>query len=180
MTPDGSLVPVLFGGQDMLFVKDQSGDYQPAPKEIIFTEAKRLSSSQLRRGAYINSSNAAKAAVQNRLSNNEHEQFACLFLDSTHRLLSFKEMFRGSVNCATVHPREVVKEALRLNASAVVLAHNHPSGNTTPSPQDIELTKKLKKILKVIDVTVLDHLVVGDDVTSMADMGHMSSQEVKR
>jgi len=158
----------------MLFIKDQSGDYQPAPKEIIFTEANRLSSSQLRRGVYINSSDAAKAAIQNKLSNHEYEMFACLFLDTAHRLLSFKEMFKGSVNCATVHPREVVKEALRLNAAAVVLAHNHPSGETVPSLQDIELTRKLKKILKVIDVTVLDHLVIGDDIASMADLGHMS------
>jgi DNA repair protein RadC len=80
-------------------------------------------------------------------------------------------MFRGSVNAATVHPREVVKEALRLNAAAVVLAHNHPSGDSTPSPQDIELTRKLKDILKVIDVRVLDHLIVGHEITSMADLG---------
>lgn len=158
----------------MLFIQDQSGEYQPAPKEIIFIEAKRISSYQLRRGAYINSSDIAKLAVKSKMSNYEFEMFACLFLDSAHRLLSFTEMFRGSVNCATVHPREVVKEALRLNAAAVVLAHNHPSGDTKPSPEDIELTKKLKEILKVIDVRVLDHLVVGDDVLSMADLGHMA------
>ena len=158
----------------MLFIKDQSGDYLPAPKEIVFTEAKRLSSYQLRRGVRINSSDMAKLAIQNKFGNHEFEMFACLFLDSSHRLLSFEEMFRGSVNCSTVHPREVVKEALRLNAAAVVLAHNHPSGETRPSPQDIELTEKLKEILKVIDVRVLDHIIVGDDVTSMADLGHLS------
>jgi len=158
----------------MLFIKDQSGDYLPAPKEIVFTEARRLSSYQLRRGVRINSSDTAKIAIQNKIGNHECEMFACLFLDSSHRLLSFKEMFRGSVNCATVHPREVVKVALRLNAAAVVLAHNHPSGDSNPSPQDIELTNKLKEILKVIDVRVLDHLVVGDEITSMADSGHIS------
>ena len=158
----------------MLFIKDQSGDYLPAPKEIVFTEAKRLSSYQLRRGVRINSSDVAKTAVQNKISNHECEMFACLFLDSAHRLLSFKKMFRGSVNCATVHPREVVKEALRLNAAAVILAHNHPSGDSNPSPQDIELTNKLKDILKGIDVRVLDHLVVGDEVTSVADLGQFS------
>ena len=83
-------------------------------------------------------------------------------------------MFRGSVNCATVHPREVVKEALRLNAAAVILAHNHPSGDSNPSSQDIDLTRKLKDILQVVDVSVLDHLVVGDEVSSLADSGHLS------
>ncbi|MEA3548392.1 MAG: DNA repair protein RadC [Thermodesulfobacteriota bacterium] len=158
----------------MLFIKDQSGDYHPAPKEIVFTEAKRLSSYQLRRGVHINSSDVAKAAIQNKIGNHEFEMFACLFLDSSHRLLSFKEMFRGSVNSATVHPREVIKEALRLNTAAVILAHNHPSGDSNPSRQDIDLTNKLKEILKVIDVRVLDHLVVGDEVSSMADSGHLS------
>ena len=80
-------------------------------------------------------------------------------------------MFQGTIDSTTVYPREVVKEALRLNAAKVILAHNHPSGNTDPSPQDIELTKKLKEILKIIDVKVLDHIVVGDDVTSFTDNG---------
>jgi DNA repair protein RadC len=80
-------------------------------------------------------------------------------------------MFRGSINYATVHPREVVKEALRLNAAAVILAHNHPSGDNSPSPQDIDLTHKLKNILQVIDVRVLDHLVVGEEVNAFSDLG---------
>jgi DNA repair protein RadC len=101
--------------------------------------------------------------------------FACLFLDSKHQVLAWQEMFRGSVNRATVHPREVVKEALSLNASAIILAHNHPSGNSTPSPEDIELTKKLQEILKVIDVRVLDHLIIGDDITALSESGHVFS-----
>ena len=80
-------------------------------------------------------------------------------------------MFQGTIDSTTVYPREVVKEALRLNATKVILAHNHPSGNSDPSPQDIELTKKLKEILQIIDVKVLDHIIVGDEITSFADMG---------
>ena len=80
-------------------------------------------------------------------------------------------MFQGTIDSTTVYPREVVKETLRLNATKVILAHNHPSGNTDPSQQDIELTKKLKEILQIIDVKVLDHIIVGDDITSFADMG---------
>lgn len=157
----------------MLYIQDQDGTYQPAPKDAVFAEAHRLSSTLLRRGVYVRSSEAAKAVIRNKLSAYECEVFACLFLDSKHRVLAWMEIFRGSVNCATVHPREVVKEALRLNAAAVVLAHNHPSGDSTPSPQDLELTKKLKDILQVIDVRVLDHLIVGDEVTALSDIGQL-------
>lgn len=158
----------------MLYIQDQSGSYLPAPKEVIFAAAKRLSSNQLRRGVTIQSSETAKEAIGQKLSGYQYEMFACLFLDSNHRILAFQEMFRGSINCATIHPREVVKEALRLNAAAVILAHNHPSGETNPSTQDIQLTRILTEILKVIDVRVLDHLVVGETVISMADSGHLS------
>lgn len=157
----------------MLYIQDQDGTYLPAPKEAVFTEAKRISGYQLRRGACVSSSNIAKAVIQHKLEHHQNEVFACLFLDSRHRVLEFAEMFRGSINCATVHPREVVRLALRLNAAAVVLAHNHPSGESTPSQQDIELTQKLRDILQVIDVRVLDHLVIGDEVISMADSGFL-------
>jgi len=80
-------------------------------------------------------------------------------------------MFQGTIDSTTVYPREVVKETLRLNATKVILAHNHPSGNSDPSQQDIELTKKLKEILQIIGVKVLDHIIVGDEITSFADLG---------
>lgn len=159
----------------MLYIQDQSGAYLPAPKDAVLIEAKRLSSQQLRRGVFVRSSDTAKVAIQNKLSGYECEMFACLFLDNKHRVLEWVEIFRGTVNSATVHPREVVKEALRLNAAAVILAHNHPSGDTTPSHQDITLTDKLREILKVIDVSVLDHLIVGDEITALSDTGHFSS-----
>lgn len=158
----------------MLYIQDQSGAYFPAPKETVLSEARRLSSYQIRRGVFIRSSDVAKDAIRHKLASHECEMFACLFLDSKHRVLAWVEMFRGSVGCATVHPREVVKAALQLNAAAIILAHNHPSGDSKPSDQDIELTDKLKKILQVIDVRVLDHLVVGDDVTAFSDLGLLS------
>ena len=158
----------------MLYIKNEDGSYIPAPKEVIFKVAKRLSSSQLRRGAVIHSSETAKEAINHKLEGYQCEMFACLFLDSQHRILDFQELFRGSINLAIIHPRELVKEALRLNAAAVILAHNHPSGDTNPSKQDIELTLKLMEILKVVDVRVLDHLVIGETVLSMADAGHLT------
>jgi len=155
----------------MLYIQDPSGTYRPAPKDAVLTEAKRLSSHQLRRGVFVSNPTDAKEAIATKLSGYQYEMFACLFLDSAHRVLAWVEMFRGSVNAATIHPREVVKEALRLNAAAVILAHNHPSGCSSPSSQDISLTNTLREILKVVDVTVLDHLIVGDEVTALSVLG---------
>lgn len=159
----------------MLFIQDQSGAYLPATKNAVLCEAKRLRSHQLRRGVSITSPITAKAAIQDKFHGYECEMFACLFLDNNHRVLEWVEIFRGTVNSATVYPREVVKEALRLNAAAVIIAHNHPSGDSTPSREDITLTDKLRKILKVIDVRVLDHLIVGDEVSALSDSGHFTS-----
>ena len=155
----------------MLYVKDEHGTYHPAPKETVFSEAKRLSGYQLRRGAVIESSVSARDAIGQRIGGYQYEMFACLFLDNRHRVLAFEEMFRGTINVSTVYPRELVKEALHWNAAAVILAHNHPSGETQASQQDLELTNQLKKILQVINVRVLDHLIVGEHVLSLADSG---------
>jgi len=155
----------------MLFVQDQDGRYTPAPEKLVLIEANKLSGYRLRRGALISSSEDAKSVIGYKLQDKQCEVFACLFLDSVHRVLAFKEMFRGSINKTTVHPREVVKEVLQLNAAAIIFSHNHPSGDSKPSKQDIELTIILRDILEVIDVRVLDHLVVGEEVTAFSDLG---------
>ena len=104
----------------------------------------------------------------------EHELFAVLFLDNKHRLISYQEMFRGTIDGASVHPREVVKEALRHNAAAIIMAHNHPSGVAEPSQADVRITERLKEALSLVDVRVLDHLVIGHeacDAASFAERG---------
>jgi len=107
-----------------------------------------------------------------RLSALEHEVFAALFLDARHRLIEYRELFRGTIDGASVYPREVVKEALNANAAAVIFAHNHPSGIAEPSEADRSITVKLSKALALVDIRVLDHLVVGgDDVVSLAERG---------
>lgn len=156
----------------MLYIKDLCGLYQPASKETILSAARRLSGYQFRRAAAISTPTAAKEAIGLKFAGLEYELFACLFLDSRHQVLAWREMFRGSINRNSIHPREVVKEALTLNAAAVILAHNHPSGGIEPSKEDLELTRTLTEILKVIDVRVLDHLIVGDEVVSLAETGH--------
>ncbi len=100
------------------------------------------------------------------------EVFACLFLDSQHQLIRFEELFTGTIDGASVYPREVIKRVLALNSSAVIFAHNHPSGIAEPSQADRHLTERLQQALALIDVRVLDHMIVGDrEVVSMAELG---------
>jgi DNA repair protein RadC len=119
----------------------------------------------------ITSPQASKDFVKLKLATYEHEVFACLMLDNRNRVIAFRELFRGTIDGASVYPREVVKQALADNAAAVIFAHNHPSGATEPSQADIAITERLKKALALIDVRVLDHLIVGDEVTSFAERG---------
>jgi len=101
-----------------------------------------------------------------------HEVFCCLFLDNRHRVIAFEELFRGTLDGANVHPREVVKRALAHNAAAIIFAHNHPSGVAEPSSADELITRRLKDALSLIDVRVLDHLIVGDSrCESFAERG---------
>jgi DNA repair protein RadC len=102
------------------------------------------------------------------------EVFCVLFLDNRHRLICFEECFNGTIDGASVHPREIVRKALGHNAAAVILAHNHPSGVTEPSQADISLTHRLKEALSLIDVRVLDHFIVGDgQPLSLSEQGLM-------
>lgn len=102
----------------------------------------------------------------------DQEVFACLFLDTRHRVIQFEELFRGTIDGAVVHPRQVVKRALHHNAAAVILAHNHPSGVAEPSQADQQLTRRLREALALVDVRVLDHFVVGDGTpVSLAERG---------
>jgi len=101
-----------------------------------------------------------------------YEVFACLYLDNRHRLISFDELFRGTIDSAQVHAREVVRAAIKHNAAAVILSHNHPSGVAEPSQSDVNLTQELKKALQLIDVRVLDHLIIGSgEAISLAERG---------
>ncbi|MBF2759960.1 MAG: DNA repair protein RadC [Ectothiorhodospiraceae bacterium AqS1] len=107
-----------------------------------------------------------------RLRSRPHEVFACLFMDNRHRMIAYEEMFRGTINGTSVHPREIVKRALELNAAALIVAHNHPSGVAEPSETDRGMTRKLAASLALVDLRLLDHIVVGDgDVVSFSQRG---------
>lgn len=101
--------------------------------------------------------------IFHKLNHYPHEVFAVLFLDAKNRIIQFNELFHGSIREAAVYPREVVKLALSVNAAHVILAHNHPSGDPTPSQADIELTHHLQSALEMVEIYVLDHLIIGDN-----------------
>jgi DNA repair protein RadC len=113
----------------------------------------------------------AKRIFHLKLRSLEHEVFSMAALDSQHCLIDIIELFRGTIDAAAVYPREVIKEALRVNAAAVIFAHNHPSGNSEPSNADKYITEKLLAAFNLMDIRVLDHLVIGDTVTSFAERG---------
>ncbi len=120
----------------------------------------------------LSDTGAVRRYLQHALAGSEREVFACLFLDARHRFIGFERLFFGSVDRATVHPREVLKRALAHNAAALILAHNHPSGHPEPSPSDLRLTEDLRGLLLQIDVRVVDHVIVGHGATvSLAERG---------
>ena len=97
--------------------------------------------------------------------------FSCVFLDNRHRVIEYEELFHGTIDGASVYPREVVRQAIHHNAAAVILAHNHPSGVAEPSQADERITQRLKEALALVDVRVLDHFVIGDQVVSFVERG---------
>ncbi|WP_434775323.1 RadC family protein [Pseudomonas oryzihabitans] len=126
----------------------------------------------LKRDSALESPQQVRDYLKPRLRHEPHEVFGCLFLDTRHRVLAFEALFHGTIDGASVYPRQVVKRALAHNAAAVILTHNHPSGIAEPSQADRLLTTRLKDALALVDVRVLDHFIVGDgEPLSMAEYG---------
>ena len=124
--------------------------------------SRRHYSEAMKAGPALEAPQAARQFLIAQLRDRPYEVFCCLHLDNRHRLIAFDELFRGTIDGASVHPREVVKQALARNAAAVILAHNHPSGIAEPSHADELITARLRDALALVDIRVLDHLVVGD------------------
>ena len=134
--------------------------------------ARRYYQETLPVGETIRSPSDTETFLQSKMRHLGHELFCCLYLDNRHRVLRFDEMFRGTIDGTSVYPREVVKEALKINAAAVILAHNHPSGVAEPSQADERITRRLKSALELVDIRLLDHLIIGEGrATSLAARG---------
>ena len=146
----------------------------PVSEADILLMAQQLASQRLRRGRSLTSPTAVFNHLQTLLGDYEHEVFALLMLDSKHRVLQFRELFRGTLDGASVYPREVVKICLQQNAAAVILVHNHPSGDPEPSQADCTLTRKLQDALSLVEIRTLDHIVVGSEgCVSLAELGYL-------
>lgn len=147
------------------------GSAKFAQLQAVLEMGKRHLQETLQEGKSIQNSKEVKQYLVSKLRHQKREIFACMFLDVRNRILHYEEIFLGTIDCAHIYPGEVVKCAMNYNAAAVVLAHNHPSGFATPSQEDKEITKRLIAALDLVQVKVLDHIVVGENVVSFAEMG---------
>ena len=138
--------------------------------ELLERAAEALAAKYKREGTFTNPTNV-KEFLKLKLGAHDREVFAVMFLDNQHQLIEFEELFFGTIDAASIYPREVVKAALNYNAAAVVFAHNHPSGIAEPSLADRRITQRLVDALKLVDLRVLDHIVVGEDCVSFAEKG---------
>ncbi len=155
----------------MLYIKNEDGCYRIADEDDVIEEATHIYNGYFAKGTTILNPADSADYLKLKLAHFEHEVFLCLFLTNHNQVISCDEMFHGTIDSASVYPREVVKLALQYNAAAVVFSHNHPSGIEVPSRADKEITNKLKKALEIVDIRVLDHIIIGDSTYSFAEHG---------
>lgn len=165
-------MPVASRPDLSLYVRGRRRGYEPASADQILEAAREVVEQRMQRGVSFLDPNVACSFFRDRLAGYEREVFAAALLDCRHQLVEYAELFFGSIDGAEVHPREVVKQALRHNAAALLVAHNHPSGTLEPSAADRAITARLKQALALVDVRLLDHIIVGGHQTlSLAARG---------
>ena len=172
LTRLGDLRATLDAGREELCLTPGVGDACYALLQGAMELGRRHLECKLRRGTPLGCPADTRRFLTARLRRHEHEVFACLFLDNRHRLICFEELFRGTVNGASVYPREIAKRGLYHNAAAIIIAHNHPSGVAEPSQADRAITARIRDAMALIDVRLMDHFVVGDgQIVSFAERG---------
>ena len=167
----GSLRALMTADKETFCNNKGLGTAKFAQLQAVLEMAKRHLSESLKRDDCLTSPQQTISYLRQQLRDQQHEVFACLMLDNRNRVIAFREMFRGTIDGASVYPREVVKQALADNAACVIFAHNHPSGVAEPSQADIHITERLKNALALVDIRVLDHVIVGDDTTCFSERG---------
>ncbi|WP_022951969.1 RadC family protein [Leucothrix mucor] len=164
----------LLGANEARFCQSKGlGQAKFVQLQAVVEMSRRYLEEKLRHGEALTDVNAVRNYLTHRLRGYPYEVFACLFLDNKHRVIEYEELFRGTIDSASVHPREVVRHAIHHNAAAIIFAHNHPSGVAEPSQADHRITDRLKEALNLVDVRVLDHFVIGDEVVSFAERGYL-------
>ena len=169
----GGLRPLLQADEAGFCAAPGLGQAKYAQLQAVLEMGRRHLEADLERGEALTSPAATRRFLSARLRDYPFEVFGALFLDNRHRVLAFEELFRGTIDGASVHPREVVRRVLHHNAAAVILAHNHPSGVAEPSRSDALITRRLSEALSLIDVRLLDHLIIGDTAVSLAERGEL-------
>jgi len=168
----GGLRPLMDASEVDICQHAGLGSAKYAQLQAALELGRRYLDERLQKGEVLSNPNHTKRFLISKMRHHKREVFACLFLDIKNQLLAYEELFYGSIHGANVHPREVVKRALQLNASAVIVAHNHPSGATKPSADDKYITEQLVLALALVEIRVLDHMIVGDGgVASFAELG---------
>ncbi|HEB96822.1 MAG TPA: JAB domain-containing protein [Sedimenticola thiotaurini] len=168
----GGLRPLLAAERPLLCRRRGLGPAKYALLQAATELARRQLREQLQRDGALTSPDLTRRYLRAQLGSRVQEVFACLYLDNRHRVIEFEELFHGTIDGASVHPREVVRRALHFNAAAIIFCHNHPSGVAEPSDADRRITRRLREALALIDVRVLDHIVVGaGETVSMAERG---------
>jgi DNA repair protein RadC len=168
----GSLRELLCADREQALAGPGLGPARYCMLQAALELSRRHYAETLKAGPALDSPDSARGFLLAQLRDRPYEVFCCLHLDTRHRLIAFEELFRGTVDGASVHPREVVKAALARNAAALILAHNHPSGVAEPSHADELITTRLRDALALVDIRVLDHLVIGDGLCmSFAERG---------
>ena len=148
------------------------GQAKIAELRAILAICQRVLEHRVKQGSALTSPDSTRQYLQMHFRGQTSEQFACLFLDTRHRVIVLETLFYGTINSAAVYPREILKRALALNATAVILSHNHPSGDPEPSQADIRITQTIKQALELIDIKCLDHMIVGQgQIVSLAERG---------
>jgi DNA repair protein RadC len=168
----GNLRAVLEAGTDKLSAQPGVGPARAAMLSALPELARRYLSQTLPAGTAIRSPADTGHFLKAKLGNLGYELFCCVYLDNRHRVLRFAPLFRGTIDGTSVYPREIVREALAVNAAAVIVAHNHPSGVAEPSQADERITRRIRAALELVDIRLLDHLIIGDGrTTSLASRG---------
>lgn len=168
----GSLRALLNAPQEAFCAIPGLGPAKYAQLQATLEMGRRHLGEALERGKPLTDPAATRKYLRAKLRDVPHEVFACLYLDNRHRVIAYEELFRGTIDGTSVHPREVVRAALKHNAAALIFAHNHPSGVAEPSDSDRRLTRRLQDALNLVDIRTLDHFVVGDgEVVSFAERG---------
>jgi DNA repair protein RadC len=172
LTRFDGLRPLLAAEQSEFCAVPGLGPAKYAQLHAVLEMARRHLEQELAQSSPLTDPAATRRYLQAALRDRPHEVFACLYLDNRHRVLAFEELFRGTIDGASVYPREVVKAALKHNCAAIIFAHNHPSGVAEPSQADRSLTDRLQRALELVDIRVLDHIVVGEGApVSFAERG---------